>query len=144
MPMEEEETNLGAGGPTPAMNVGREGVPSSQPGAGASSANQENIDTVIEEVTKDAKAEADKITTEEAAKTAAEEAGRAVAEEAESRMAPVDKAEADLAGHVAETQAWFRQAHEELKVAQDLLAECKQELILLQADVEKTQEAAKE
>ena len=56
----------------------------------------------------------------------------------------MDKAEADLAGCIAETQAWFRQAHVELKVAQDLLAERKQELILLKADVEKTQEVAKE
>ena len=59
-------------------------------------------------------------------------------------MAAVDKAEADLAGRVAETQARFRQAHEELKIAQDLLAECKQELVLKQADVEKAQEASKE
>ena len=59
-------------------------------------------------------------------------------------MAAVDRAEADLAGRVAETQAWFCQAHEELKVPQDLLAERKEELILLQADVEKIQEATKE
>ena len=59
-------------------------------------------------------------------------------------MAVADKAEADLEERVAETQAWFRKAHEELKVAQDLLAERKQELILKQADVKKAQEAAKE
>ena len=41
-------------------------------------------------------------------------------------------------------QAWFREAHEELRVAQGLLAERKQELILKQADVKKAQEAAKE
>ena len=56
----------------------------------------------------------------------------------------VDKAEADLKEHVAEAQAWFRLAHEELKSAQDLLAERKQELILKQAVVEKAQEAARE
>nr|XP_020173584.1 uncharacterized protein LOC109759167 [Aegilops tauschii subsp. strangulata] len=65
-------------------------------------------------------------------------------DKAKSRMAAVDKAEADLEGHVAETQAWFHQAHEELKVAQDLLAERKRELVLKQADAEKAPEAAKE
>ena len=49
----------------------------------------------------------------------------------------------DKVERVAETQAWFRQACEELKITQDLLAERKQELILKQADVEKAQEAAK-
>nr|XP_020159960.1 uncharacterized protein LOC109745233 [Aegilops tauschii subsp. strangulata] len=59
-------------------------------------------------------------------------------------MAATDKAGADLEERVAETQAWFREAHEELRVAQGLLAERKQELILKQADVENAQEAAKE
>ena len=59
-------------------------------------------------------------------------------------MAAVDKAEVDLVGRVAETQVWFRQAHDELKVAQDLLAEHKQELVLKQGYVEKAQEAAKQ
>lgn len=40
--------------------------------------------------------------------------------------------------------AWFCQAHGELKVAQDLLAERKQELILKQVDIEKVQELARE
>ena len=57
-------------------------------------------------------------------------------------MAAVDKAEADLEGRVAETQAWFRQACEEFKAAQDPLAERKLELVMKQADVEKAQEAA--
>ena len=56
----------------------------------------------------------------------------------------MDKAEADLEGRVAETQAWFRGTHQELKDAQDELPERKQELILKQADVEKAQEVAKE
>nr|XP_040249539.1 protein KASH5-like [Aegilops tauschii subsp. strangulata] len=59
-------------------------------------------------------------------------------------MAVVDKAEVDLAGRVAETQAWFRQAHQELKVAQDLLAERKLELVMKQDDIEKAQELARE
>ena len=54
------------------------------------------------------------------------------------------KAKVDLKESIAEVQAWFCQAHEELKVAQDLLAERKQELVLKQADVEKAQEAEKE
>nr|XP_020189454.1 uncharacterized protein CG45076-like [Aegilops tauschii subsp. strangulata] len=117
--------------------------------SGPSSADQEDIDTVIGEVARDAEAEAEKIAAEEAAKTAAEDAAKGPNEEAgmastrtpvegevfddevlaaagleaKSKMAPVDKAEADLTGRVSETQAWFRQAHEELKVAQDLLAE---------------------
>nr|XP_020184561.1 nucleolar and coiled-body phosphoprotein 1-like [Aegilops tauschii subsp. strangulata] len=124
MPMEEEEEmNLGAGGSTPTTNVGGEGATSSQPGAGASSADQENIDTVIKEVARDAEAEANKIVAEEAAKT---------------------KAEADLEGRVTKTQAWFCQAHEELKVAQDLLAERKLELVIKQSDIEKAQERARE
>ena len=59
-------------------------------------------------------------------------------------MAAVDKAEADLEGHVAQTQAWFRQACEEQKTAQDLLAERKLELVMKQADIEKAQEVAKQ
>nr|XP_020146916.1 myosin-7B-like [Aegilops tauschii subsp. strangulata] len=69
---------------------------------------------------------------------------RAHLDKATSRMAAVDKAEADLAGRVAETHAWFRQAHEELKVAQDLLAKRKLELVMKQADIKKAQELAKE
>ena len=42
---------------------------------------------------------------------------RARLDKAKSRMAAADKAEADLEERVAETQAWFREAHEELKVA---------------------------
>ena len=56
----------------------------------------------------------------------------------------MDKAEVDLKECVAEMQAWFCQAHDEQKVAHDLLAECKHELILKQADVEKAQEVAGE
>nr|XP_040249558.1 actin cytoskeleton-regulatory complex protein pan1-like [Aegilops tauschii subsp. strangulata] len=92
----------------------------------ASSADQENIDTVIEEVARDAEAEADKIATEEAAKTAIEEAAKGHAGE----------------GGRAAAEGGAKAAAEE--VAQDLLAERKQELILLKANVEKTQEVAKE
>ena len=65
-------------------------------------------------------------------------------DKAKTRMAAVDKAEADLEGRVIETQASFCQAPEEPKVAQDLLAERKQEHILKQADIEKAQERAAE
>nr|XP_020171046.1 uncharacterized protein LOC109756611 [Aegilops tauschii subsp. strangulata] len=110
-----------------------------KPPAGTSSTPLvEYIDTVIEDVARDAEAEASKIAAEEAANTTAEDAAKGPDKEAgkaKSRMAAVDKAEADLKGRVAETQAWFRQAHEELKVAQDLLAERKLELVMKQAEL---------
>nr|XP_020158140.1 myosin heavy chain, clone 203-like [Aegilops tauschii subsp. strangulata] len=173
-------------------------------GAVPPSADQEDIDTVIEEVAKDAEAESDKIVAEEAAKGYLKvgdglfvhlpgTAGtRALAEgevfddealatawlqvvdepspsdggsqeeqllramganfqklqalhlarldKAKSKLAAVDKAEADLEERVAQTQAWFCEAQEGLKAAQDELAERKRELILKQADVEKAQE----
>nr|XP_040251993.1 uncharacterized protein LOC120969009 [Aegilops tauschii subsp. strangulata] len=59
-------------------------------------------------------------------------------------MAVVDKAEADLEERVAEVQAWFRQAHKDLKAAQDVLAERKLELVMKQADIEKAEELAKQ
>ena len=67
---------------------------------------------------------------------------RARLHKAKSRMAVVDKAEANLEGRVAETQAWFRQACEELKTTQDELAKRKVELAMKQADIEKAQETA--
>ena len=69
---------------------------------------------------------------------------RARLDTAKSRMAVVDKAEADLEERVAEAQAWFRQAHKDLKATQDLLAEHKLELVRKQADIEKAQELAKQ
>ena len=69
---------------------------------------------------------------------------RARLDKAKSRMAVVDKAEADLEERVAEAQAWFRQAHMDLKAAQDMLAERKLELVMKQADIEKAQDEAKE
>ena len=42
---------------------------------------------------------------------------RARLDKVKSRAAVVEKAEADLQKRVAETQDWFRQAHEELKAA---------------------------
>nr|XP_040256308.1 fibrous sheath CABYR-binding protein-like [Aegilops tauschii subsp. strangulata] len=195
----EEETDLGAGGPTLATKVGGEGATSSQPGADPPLMDQENVDAIIGEVAKDDEAEATKIAAEEAAKTAeeeadkgsaggaggaaaeeagkaaaAEEAGKAAAGEEEttipprpqslprvvdepstgssdsqeerllwamganfrklhalhrtcqdkirSRMAVVDKAEADFKERVTETQAWLRDTHQELKDIQGELA----------------------
>ncbi|KAM3410375.1 hypothetical protein ACQJBY_002530 [Aegilops geniculata] len=69
---------------------------------------------------------------------------RARLDKAKSRMAVVDKAEADLEGHVAEAQAWFHQAHKDLKAAQDVLAERDLALVMKQADIEKAQELAKQ
>nr|XP_020158777.1 translation initiation factor IF-2-like [Aegilops tauschii subsp. strangulata] len=105
--MEEEEANLGAGGSAPATNAGGEGATSSQPGADPSSADQEDVDTVIEEVAKDAEDEANKISAEEVAKTAAEEAAKGTAGEAgktaakEASKGPTREAgkEEDLAAH---------------------------------------------
>nr|XP_040256129.1 formin-A-like [Aegilops tauschii subsp. strangulata] len=59
-------------------------------------------------------------------------------------MAVVDKAEVDLNERVTETQAWFCEAHKELKAAQHVLAERKLELVMKQADIEKAQELARE
>ena len=67
---------------------------------------------------------------------------RARLDKAKSRMAIVDKAEADLEGRVAEAQAWFRQAHKDLKAAQDELARREVELTIKRADIEKAQETA--
>nr|XP_020195192.1 MAP7 domain-containing protein 1-like [Aegilops tauschii subsp. strangulata] len=61
---------------------------------------------------------------------------RARLDKAKSRLAAVDKEEADLEERVAQTQAWFCEAREGLKAAQDELAERKWELILKQADEE--------
>ena len=62
---------------------------------------------------------------------------RARLDKAKSRMATVDKAEADLKVRVAETQTWFRQACEELKVAQGELAKRDVELTMKRANIEK-------
>ena len=67
---------------------------------------------------------------------------RARLDKAKSRMATVDKEEADLKAQVAETQTWFRQACEELKVAQGELAKRDVELTMKRADIEKAQETA--
>nr|XP_045087256.1 tol-Pal system protein TolA-like [Aegilops tauschii subsp. strangulata] len=100
-----------------------------------SPADPEDVDTVIEEVARDAAAEANKIAAEEAAKTAAEEDAKGSAEEAgkaatnetgkklqalhrarldkaKSRMAVVDKAEVVLKERVAETQTDIEKAQE--------------------------------
>ena len=55
----------------------------------------------------------------------------------------VEKAEADLQKRVAETQDWFREAPKELKAAQGELAKRDVELTMKLADVEKSQETAK-
>ena len=62
---------------------------------------------------------------------------RARLDKANSRMVVVDKAEADLEERVAEAQAWFRQAHKDLKGAQDVLAEHNLALVMKQADIKK-------
>nr|XP_040245391.1 tropomyosin-2-like [Aegilops tauschii subsp. strangulata] len=69
---------------------------------------------------------------------------RARQDKVNSRMAAVDKAEVDFEECVAQMQVWFGEAREELRTAQGELEERKRELILKQADIEKTQEAAKE
>nr|XP_020149800.1 cytospin-A-like [Aegilops tauschii subsp. strangulata] len=68
---------------------------------------------------------------------------RARRDKVNSRSSVVDKAEADFQERVAQTQFWFGEARQELKNAQDQLDEHKRELLLKQADIEKTQEAAK-
>ena len=67
---------------------------------------------------------------------------RARQDKAKSRMATVDKAEADLKGRVAEMQTWFHQACEELKAARGELAKRDVELTMKLADIEKAQETA--
>ena len=62
---------------------------------------------------------------------------RARLDKAKSRMATLDKAEADLKVRVAEAQTWFRQASEELKAAQGELAKRDVELTMKLADVER-------
>ena len=69
---------------------------------------------------------------------------RARLNKAKSRMAPMDKAEADLEECVARAEAWFRQAHKDLKAAQDALAERDLALVMKRADIEKAQELAKQ
>ena len=54
----------------------------------------------------------------------------------------VDKVEVDLKVRVAATQTWFRQACEELKVAQGELAKRDVELTMKRADIKKAQETA--
>ena len=72
-----------------------------------SSADRGDIDTVIEEVTRDAEAEADKIAAEEAAKTAAEDAAKGPAKEA-------GKAAAEEAGKGPAGEAGMAAAEEEV------------------------------
>nr|XP_040243866.1 uncharacterized protein LOC120963320 [Aegilops tauschii subsp. strangulata] len=76
MHTEEGGANPGAGGSVAAPNLGGEGPTPSEPGTNPSLADPEDIDTVIEEVAKDAAAEADKIIAEEAAKGATEDAAK--------------------------------------------------------------------
>ena len=68
---------------------------------------------------------------------------RARLDKAKSRMAVVEKAEADLQKRVAKTQDWFREAHRELKAVQGELSKRDVELTMKLADVEKAQETAK-
>nr|XP_040249574.1 translation initiation factor IF-2-like [Aegilops tauschii subsp. strangulata] len=121
MHTEEEEASLGAGGSASTPDVGGEGGSSSQPGTDPPSADREDIDTVIKDVTKDAAAEAEKIAAEEAtedafedaAKGSAGEPGKATAEEAGKGPA----GEAGKAASEEETQE-LEQKHEEALNAQ--------------------------
>nr|XP_020161817.2 neurofilament medium polypeptide-like [Aegilops tauschii subsp. strangulata] len=97
------------------------------------STDQEDIDPIIEDVAKDAAAEAEKVAVEESAKGAAEDTAEGPAGE---------PAEADLKVRVAEAQTWFRQANEELKAAKGKLAKRDVELTMKLADIKKAQEAA--
>nr|XP_020159461.1 paramyosin-like [Aegilops tauschii subsp. strangulata] len=69
---------------------------------------------------------------------------RARQDKVNSRMVAVDKAEPDFQERIAQTQVWFGEARQELRVAQDQLDERKREHLLKQADIERAQEAAKE
>nr|XP_020173330.1 uncharacterized protein LOC109758880 [Aegilops tauschii subsp. strangulata] len=69
---------------------------------------------------------------------------RARLDKAKSKEAVAHKVEADFAERVAEAQAWFRQAHEELKAAQGQLMQRDLELLLKQADFEKARDEARE
>ena len=134
---EEEEENLGAGGSTSARDVGEKGATSSQPGTGTSfashpcpfffflklylgfasspsrcpdppSADQEDIDTVIEDVTKAAEAEADKIATEEAAKGVAEDAAKGpTGEPGKATAVEAGKGPAGKASKAATERRWL-------------------------------------
>nr|XP_020198033.1 uncharacterized protein CG45076-like [Aegilops tauschii subsp. strangulata] len=64
--------------------------------------------------------------------------------QAKSKEAVAHKVEADFADRVAEAQACFRQAHEELKATQGQLAQRDLELLLKQADPEKARDEARE
>nr|XP_020161781.1 probable E3 ubiquitin-protein ligase IRF2BPL [Aegilops tauschii subsp. strangulata] len=103
MRMEEGEASLGAGGSVPTTNVGGEGTTSSQLGTDPPSTDQEDIDTVIEEVAKDAEAEAAKIVAGEVAKSAPEEAAKIAAWEAAKSTAK--EAAKGLAGETGEAAA---------------------------------------
>nr|XP_040258271.1 uncharacterized protein LOC109754103 [Aegilops tauschii subsp. strangulata] len=59
---------------------------------------------------------------------------RARRDKVNSRMAAVDKAEADFEERIAQTQVWFGEAREELRAAQGELDERKRDLILKQEE----------
>lgn len=68
---------------------------------------------------------------------------RAREDKVDSRMAAVDKAEADFQERVAQMQVWFAEARQDLKATHDQLDERQRELLLKQADFDKAQEVAK-
>ena len=68
---------------------------------------------------------------------------RARLDKAKSKMATVDKAEADLKGRIAKAQTWFHQPCEELKAAQGELAKREVELTVKRVVIEKFQETVK-
>nr|XP_020193676.1 translation initiation factor IF-2-like [Aegilops tauschii subsp. strangulata] len=104
--MEEEGASLGAGGSVPATNVGGEGTTSSQSGTNPPSTNQVDIDTVIEEVAKDAEAEPTKIAAGEAARSAAQEAAKGPTGETDEAAArETDEAAAGEVGKAVAKEA---------------------------------------
>nr|XP_020172524.1 tol-Pal system protein TolA-like [Aegilops tauschii subsp. strangulata] len=114
--MEEEGASRDNSGSVPATNVGGEGTTSSQLGIDPPSTDQEDIVTVIEEVAKDAEAEATKITNGEATKSAAEEVARGPAgETGEAAAGEAGKGPAEESGKAATNEAGKAAAEEAAK-----------------------------
>ena len=68
---------------------------------------------------------------------------RARQDKVDSRMAAMNKEEADFKERVAQMQVWFAEDWEDLKATQIQLDERQRELLLKQADFDTAQEVAK-
>ena len=68
---------------------------------------------------------------------------RARKEKVDSRMAAVDKAEADFQERVAQMKTWFDEAWEDLRASQIQLSERQRDLLFKQADFDKARDVAK-